>query len=1122
MSFFANAVRLIKGRKRMTHDSVLHNDNSAQIYQDVDLDFSVNNYVKNSFSSCVVKPLSGYVLKIIGGCAFIISGTAIGILLALLCFFVFLQFGSIENTFISSLIFGRFEELLPESDLSIKSAMLRWNSDLKAFEVSISRVKLDDLCIPNISIIPNYEASLRAGRFVAKTVSIMNPKINMDVSSNFKKISLNPNLEKGENTKSLLEPLSSMNYLTCLLDEGVKIKIMNASASVTEGGINWKLKNAYCEYVVGEDSPRSVNFSLSLPKQDYTSGICITKSQKGKYKVKIESLNPIALNSVLSERNVPISRDVVSLLDGYDLPISGTLNLNFDESRFLGGKFDLVGGAGTIRIPTKNTLSLNLGKKIDNGSISGSFTESGAKIDSINISYGNSGLQLTGIQAPLGEFKFLDIANIDGSLNLTNIDVSEMEAILPENISRSAITAFKNYLPGFKIESFKVDLRGPIAFGTRKNVERLKIGRGIFKIKDAKVPFGENIITNVTATGVLANDGVDIRLSGASFGDAKINNGVFFISNKDNSCIGNVNADVTVDNIAEWANGVSPKLSSLPLDKLGIKTKSNIDLKLVHIKGDKLLRKDFPFRVVGGKGVIKSDDNSKELRFSWNDDKLVASGDIATAKNRVTFKIKEDIAKSSGVGEFCFVSNSEFLESFMPKIKKMCEGAYKLKIDSSWSGNKEQLDLDMDLKDATMVVPILGDVKLRNEDGHFSAHITNNDGCLDISKMKLNTKDHNISGKMSLDKDGNLLKCSLEEFKVKDGSAKINFLKKDGKLLFSAVGDYIDASNGIKELSDVVSDNTVISAYINMKEMTVANTQRVKNVKGNIDILNGKIIGGAGYGVIGTDTTLAFTAKNIKGTSDVLLSLSAANAGEFLKYLKVTDNISGGQINFVFKSPKNSDSSLSGAFELKDFIVKNSPLLTRMISLSSTSWLPNADNVAVGFNFCVGNFISSDGHITIERGKAIGPTVCISCNGSYDRKNDHFNITGISLPMTAMANNKTMGGALVADYKILGSLGMPSLSVKPLTFVTDDSLNEIFGNMLPVTMVSPGMPTIREKVSDPFDQEAFDRPVEKKRPEPVSSQSILPPIKKIKPKKGRGKRGTSANKFGVKIIRGAG
>ncbi|MDR0677787.1 MAG: hypothetical protein LBF57_03930 [Holosporaceae bacterium] len=1121
MSFFSNAVQLIsKIKKSKAYDSVATDS--------LEMDLNLRNYVKESFSVLIVRPLSGCILKIMGTASSLITGTIIGTVIALLCFFVLIQFSSIENSLLSSFIMSKFEKLFPESDLTVKSASLRWNSHAKAFEILLNRVRLDDLSIPSVSILPDYRKSLQSQYPILKNVSIMNAKINLDVANDFKTFSINPNFEKGGGNKALLEPLSSYKHITKFLKDGVNIKLLNTDVLVSENGAEWRFKNVYCEHIVGETSPQMINCALILPGQSYVSNINLVKENFGQeYSVKIESLNPYAINAAFLKRDTPIDKRILDAISGYNLPVSGEIKLNFEKDEFLGGTFDLYGSSGSIKLPVRNTLSLNLGKKIDHGSISGNFSRKQAKIDSLNISYGNSGLQLTGINVPLGEFKFLDVANVNGTLSLTNIDTQEMENILPANIARSAILSLKNYLPGFKLELFKIDLKGVIAFNDRNVGEELNIGRGVFKIKDAKIPVGEDLVTNIIASGNILENGIDIRLSNAFFRETKINKGVFFISNKDNSWTGTINADVTLNDIATYAKNISPKLALMPLGKLNIDGLANMDMKLAQLtSNEKRYAKDLPFKIMEGNGVIRSAENTKELRLSWNDKHLFISGDAVTGKNRISIQLKENLVNHSGSGELYCVSDSDFINALVYPISNICKGNYSLKVNSFWSGEKEDHDLTLDLKDATMFVPLIGDLKLRKDEGKFTAHVSKNDGCYEFSNIDLNTKDNKIKGKITLDEKGNLLKCHLNHVGSDESSTRINILKDgENKMLFSAVGDSVDL-NKARSTFDKIDNNVLLSGYIDLKEMVLTDFYKLKNIKGNLDIRNGKIINGACYATIGEETTLALTAK--ESANDVLISLSASNAGEFLKCFRLTDTANGGSINLVIKMNLNADQSFSGAFEMNDFIIKNNELLSRLVTLSSTGWIPNTDSMSIGFNHFVGKFVVAGTDVIIEDGKGVGPTIAMTYRGKYSRETDTLQMNGFSIPMSSILNSQNSNEFLSADFQISGSIGMPSMSVKPLKYIDGETVKEAFGSMLPVV---PGIPSINDNIvprgdifTDPFSQKAFDRRINESKhtnivldPTNDNDQEIKAPV--VTSKKPHQKKSTD-KKTGVTIIRG--
>lgn len=1119
MSFFSSAVRLIrkKGMKD-SQDTIKVTDNAefAESDKSLELDFSLRNYAKESFSVLIIHPLSACMHKILRAASFVISGVLVGGLIALITCLIALQFGSVENTVISAYLLNKVEEMLPDTDLSIKSAMLQWNSDASSVEICLNKVRFDDFFIPKVTILPNYTESFKQQRFVADTIFVEKPRISLDIANDFKTVSINPNLLKGGNNKVFFEPISSLKEIKDGLigtNNNALIKIINADVSIAENGLRWNMQNLYCEHKLGEDLPRVIDFRSILPGQKYLSSIRIAKSLDG-YDLKINSLNPAVVYESFISRGTPLE-PFLPLIQGYNLPVSGDIKLQLNPNKTLKEcSFNLIAADGSIRIPNRNTLALNLGKRIDNGSISGTIYGNRMNIDSINVSYGNSGVQLTGLSIPLINFHFLDVANVDGTLSLTNVNMKEMHTILPPNISKSIVPIFHNYLPGFRLDLLKFDLKGAIAFGDRISDERLSVSQGIFKIHDAKIPVGEHIATKVDATGVVKTDGLDIKISNAMFGNTKVNSGIFFISNQDNSWIGKVNADIPIMDISTYAPEFSDRLAALPLNKLGIKGTAKVDLKLVRVVDDKLEGQSLPFRMVEGDGTICSEGNAKQLKLSWNEHGLSAVADVNNGKNSTHFKIEEDFANGAGISDFRCKGNSEFLAELMPFAAQSLKENFDLKLTNSWDTKGETADIFVDLKNAALNLPVIGNVKTTEEVGKFSTHIRKYPDRILLSKMVLDTPKTKISGQITTDTNWNVTECVVDNIVMDGISAKANILKKnDSKAIVSLVGDSFDA-NKLLKLFGQAKKNMKLVTYLNIKELSF-NDNKVKNVKGTLDILGGKIVNGACIGVIG-ESTIALNTKDIKNSNDYLLSISASNTGDFIKTLGIGDSINGGNISFVLKSSRiTPDGSMAGAFEINNFLVKNNPQLTKLISLSSPNYLTGTDLV-VGFNTCTGSIISTNGRIKIENCKAVGPTIAVSLDGEYDRVNDDWKISGLLLPMSSI-NAQNMSGHLAVNFGINGSYWNPNISVSTPKFVPNDTLSELFGNMIPQlnntnyinNSTEAGAVIPISGIKDPYAQEAFDRAVPS-----ASATASAPAKKKVRKIRHRDE------KFGVKINRG--
>jgi hypothetical protein len=1080
--------------------------------------------------------------KITRGISFVITGILCGASIAVVICCVLMQFGTIENSLIGTIISRPFERMFPDLDISIRSAMFQWNSEHGTFEISLRKVRADDVVIPRVSIIPNYLESIRQLKFVPGIVSVVNARIKGIISDDYKSLSVRSNMETNTENSAYFDPVAAVGGINAVLDKNTIIKFINADVSIADNrNITWNLKNFYSEYEVGAKLPRVLSFSSVMPGTEHSATVKMQRVLENNnvfHDVTLDSMNPFSIYSTFANKNT-LFNEWISLLEGYDLPVSGTLRLKYHKGNLSSCRFDLTASVGTVRLLGQNSLALTLGKKIDNGSISGTIQPNRVDIDALDVSYGDSGVKLTNINVPLKNFLPKSYGGINGTLSVTNIGMQGMETILPENISKTVVPTFRNCLPGFRLESFKVDLNGPISFGKEIPKGQLAIGKGMFKISDARIPIGSDTITNIDAVGTVTDDGLDIKLLNAKLKSTSVNGGSFFLSNKDNSWTGKINVVFPLKDVSNYAPEVSNKLSTLPLDKLNIKGTANLDMKLVRLDSDKKTKSGLPFRIVECEGELCSTDNKKKIFVRWNSNNLDLKGDVSNGNdNSLKVNVKENLVAKTGTANFELDCTSDFLRSLLPMAPKWISGNVALRIDNSWDKGKEVFDIIADLRGTSFDIPIIGSVKLPMDDGTFKATVTKTGDLLNFSNLVLETNYTKISGKIITNLSGDIIRCSLNTFNINGCSTRMSISReKDSSYLLSLLGDSIDMSRLSSPQEMQAKSPSSLFAYVDLREIILSPYRKLKNVKGNIRICNGSIVGGECVALYGNAATLALSAKPADGSLDGVIMISASDAGELMKYLGVSDCMSGGTLNASFKSSSKS-TFLSGGFEMNNFLVTNSDTLKKLIYLSSPNMVLGND-LSFGCNSFVGRLIASKDRLEIKSGRILSPMMSFTIDATYNRRKDEINATGLSLPMSSFIKNSRNGkGAFVGEYKGTGRLSSPSIAVKTLKFMEYDTVEYIFGKMLPTLepsgeidskyvqqdnedgekveprekMVAP----IESEEDDPFVTEAFDAPLGKNLDDDDKTAS-----KVVEPIKQHVRTRTVDKKTGVIITRGS-
>ncbi|MDR2682077.1 MAG: hypothetical protein LBB29_03470 [Holosporaceae bacterium] len=680
--------------------------------------------------------------------------------------------------------------------------------------------------------------------------------------------------------------------------------------------------------------------------------------------------------------------------------------------------FDLIAAAGTIRRLKDDSLALILGKRIDGGSVSGTIAADKIFLDNTSISYGDSSIGMTNIDIPMDDFVASDDPYMNGVLRLTNISIREMGAILPENICRGITRLLKSCLPAFKLESFQIDLKGPLCLQENRSSKKLQMGAGVFTMKNAKIAVGNDFITNVNATGTVTNNNLEMKLSSAKMKNCRLNNGTFFVSHKDNFWKSEMNITTTKDEIF---SGKNPPLHKNKIGK-----------------------------------------------------------DARVEKNRMN---KRKIPDAS----FAIACKSDCVRKIFSIIQRYASGNIELAISNSLDGQQELFKIEANLKNAEVSLPLLGVLKQSGEEGSFKTHISKINNDLEFTDLALSTANTQIAGKLSTDMHWNIKKCSFGKFDLNGCSARLSLQKKAANyFVLSILGDSLDACK-FMPIIDILDKNISLSTYINLRELNISSYRKLSNVKGNLEISHNAIVGGTGMAVYRDDATLVLDIRAADKSSDCLVSLSASDAGEFMKYLGASDCLSGGMLNAVFKIPygKIGKEPLSGGFEMTDFVFANCDSLNKLVSLSSPIVVPK-DGITLGCNFFVGNVIISKDILAIRGGRMVSPTMAFTMDIDYERKKDNFTIRGLSLYLAALLTNQNSNGVFASEYKGSGSIHSPSIGVKAMKFITHDELEGMFGSMLPIPTPSTGnneyveyieqntTPLPRQNVKDPFASKAFD------------------------------------------------
>ncbi|WCR58368.1 YhdP family protein [Wolbachia endosymbiont of Ctenocephalides felis wCfeJ] len=317
------------------------------------------------------------------------------------------------------------------------------------------------------------------------------------------------------------------------------------------------------------------------------------------------------------------------------------------------------------------------------------------------------------------------------------------------------------------------------------------------------------------------------------------------------------------------------------------------------------------------------------------------------------------------------------------------------------------------------------DVVGNDLDIKFSGKLENGDLYLNSSNFKL--PDNDLSMEIKLGKEKNAITIHGEKINLGD---TLSLLGKDSSRL----------SNNIEVNMNV--DNVI------MKEGII-----IKNAKLNLACTKGDCRGSQ------------FTGQFLEDNSNILaeysgigLEIYADNSGMFLRSFGISKSVRNGKLSF-YLSPQRESGEHYGMLSISNFYIKDAPLLTTLLSMSSFHGIVNAiKNEGVYFYKCNAPFLYKDGTIEIEESWLEGAGLGISTSGKLDIKDYKFQVEGQVIP--AYSINKSLlkipiigklltggksRGIISIDYKASGDDKNSNVSVNPISSLTPSIFKRLLG-----------------------------------------------------------------------------
>jgi hypothetical protein len=180
--------------------------------------------------------------------------------------------------------------------------------------------------------------------------------------------------------------------------------------------------------------------------------------------------------------------------------------------------------------------------------------------------------------------------------------------------------------------------------------------------------------------------------------------------------------------------------------------------------------------------------------------------------------------------------------------------------------------------------------------------------------------------------------------------------------------------------------------------------------------------------------------------------------GATLRALNLTDTIAGGRLQLDGDTAgSRSPPPLRMAIKIKDFVMRDAPILARILAAASLPGLMNVLNHdGLKMTHLAAAASIQDGTLVLEKLRAHGGSLGITAQGEIDSESSKTELQGTVVPAYGLNSllshvpglNLLVGGRgqglIAVNYHVTGRLSDPQVFVNPISLLTPGVLRKLF------------------------------------------------------------------------------
>lgn len=808
----------------------------------------------------------------------------------------------------------------------------------------------------------------------------------------------------------------------------------------------------------------------------------------------------------LSPARVAAKQDLGKEIDGFAVPLSGTVTASFDldgNVEVLG--FDVTGGPGKIALPAYYSEPLAISKLALRGRLEENLTRmvvdkahaelapaavnaapntapnTGSNNASSNRPNGGPSIDITGRMFRTGQ----DIA-AQGEAVIANMPVDSLDRYWPVSVA----TDSRSWIRGHIFHGMVPEARAVFAVEVPKGdfgAARLGSLAGTFQAEGLTVAYLPPMlpVENVSGRATFTGRELDIAVTSGILKRIKIGEGKVVITGLDVK-----DQDAAIEMVLQGSlQDMMVVVSSEPIDAakfmgflpedVGGEAGVRLSLRMPLLKDLKMADVELAAAANVKDGTIRrvalgQDLDSGDLLLKLDKNGMQEQGTIRLGGVPGTITASQSFSSAAPVHAHFEVAarpNDADLARFGFPVDPYIEGEIPISLTYTIGQNgAADLQVSADLSQAAMALKEFNWAKPKGTEGtgRFALSLAN-DKPTELRDFSVAAGNLTAGGKglFAVSSGG---KSSLQRLDL----ARLAFGRTDvaGSVAFGEGGaiqaqlrgpqvdasDYFSVKSNLKPKEqkppplriDLAADTLWVGPDKKMRSATltldeVDDRWRTLDFQGTLD---------------GPNAPSAFRVTIVPDGAVRKVTAAAGDAGTFLATFNVIDNMLGGQLSLTGTiNDAAPDHPFSGALLIKDYRVVRVPFLAKILTAASLTGIVNVlSGEGIGFTDLRMPMTVSNNILTINDGRAYGADLGITAKGKLNIDTNIADIEGTVVP--AYALNSILGnipivgdiltggsgsGIFAVTYRLTGPIGDPNVDLNPLSALTPGVLRNIFG-----------------------------------------------------------------------------